>query len=124
MTDNELAALLQDSLCLALPSLEEGFGLPALEAMALGCPVVVSNRASLPELCGDAALYATPFDGDAWLDAFVSLRNVAALREQLGARGRLRAQHYRWARTAEIYLKEMARLDGLPVPVETAAIAA
>jgi glycosyltransferase involved in cell wall biosynthesis len=124
VTDNELAALLQDSLCLAFPSLEEGFGLPALEAMALGCPVVVSNRASLPELCRDAALYATPFDGDAWLDAFVSLRNNAALREQLSARGRLRSQHYRWARTAETYLREMARLDGLPVAGETAAIAA
>jgi glycosyltransferase involved in cell wall biosynthesis len=124
VSDNELAALLRDSLCLAFPSLEEGFGLPALEAMTLGCPVVVSNRASLPELCGDAALYASPYDGEAWLDAFVSLRNNVALREQLAARGRSRAQLYRWARTAEIYLKEMARIDGVPVLVDAAAVAA
>jgi glycosyltransferase involved in cell wall biosynthesis len=124
VSDNELAALLRDSLCLAFPSLEEGFGLPALEAMTLGCPVVVSNRASLPELCGDAALYASPYDGAAWLHAFVSLRNNVALREQLAARGRSRAQLYRWARTAEIYLEEMARIDGVPVAADAAAVAA
>ncbi|HEX2338705.1 MAG TPA: glycosyltransferase family 1 protein, partial [Hyphomicrobiaceae bacterium] len=113
VTDNELAALLRDSLCLAFPSLEEGFGLPALEAMALGCPVVVSDRASLPEVCGDAALYTSPLDGEAWRDAFVRLRNDAGLREQLIGRGRLQAQSYR---------EEMARLDGLPAV--TAAVAA
>jgi glycosyltransferase involved in cell wall biosynthesis len=115
VTDNELAALLQDSLCLAFPSLEEGFGLPALEAFALGCPVVVCNRASLPELCGDAALYASPFDDESWLTNFVRLRGDAELRERLTARGRLRLPRYRWSRTAEVYLEEMARLDGLPV---------
>jgi glycosyltransferase involved in cell wall biosynthesis len=114
VTDNELAALLRDSLCLAFPSLEEGFGLPALEAMALGCPVVASDRASLPEVLGDAALYASPFDGEAWLGAFVRLRDDAGLRGRLISRGRLRAQRYRWPRTAETYLEEMARLDGLP----------
>ena len=120
VTDNELAALLRDSLCLAFPSLEEGFGLPALEAMALGCPVVTSDRASLPGLCGDAALYASAFDAEAWLEALVRLRNDAGLRQRLVARGRLRAQRYRWARTAEIYLEEMARLDGLPIDAATA----
>jgi glycosyltransferase involved in cell wall biosynthesis len=120
VTDNELAALLRDSLCLAFPSLEEGFGLPALEAMALGCPVVTSDRASLPELCGDAALYASAFDAEAWLEAFVRLRNDAGLRERLVARGRLRAKRYRWARTAEVYLEEMGRLDGFPIEAAAA----
>ncbi|HEX5957806.1 MAG TPA: glycosyltransferase family 1 protein [Hyphomicrobiaceae bacterium] len=115
LSDSELAALLRDSLCLAFPSLEEGFGLPALEAMALQCPVVVSNRASLPEVCGDAALYASPFDREAWLETFLRLRNDARLRQQMIARGRLQALRYRWARTAETYLEEMARLDGVPV---------
>jgi glycosyltransferase involved in cell wall biosynthesis len=123
VTDNELAALLRDSLCLAFPSLEEGFGLPALEAMALGCPVVVSDRASLPELCGDAAVYASPTDGGAWLEAFLRLRNDAGLRERLIVRGRQRARRYRWERTAETYLEEMARLDGLAVEA-TAGVAA
>jgi glycosyltransferase involved in cell wall biosynthesis len=121
LTDSELAALLRDSLCLAFPSLEEGFGLPVLEAMALQCPVVVSDRASLPEVCGNAALYASPFAGEAWLDSFVRLRDDARLREQLIARGRLQAHRYRWERTAEIYLEEMARLDGLPITTEAIA---
>ena len=67
VSDAELAALLQSSLCLAFPSFVEGFGLPPLEAMALGCPVVASDRASMPEICGDAALYAPPTDADAFL---------------------------------------------------------
>ena len=58
--DNDLAFLYQNALCLAFPSRTEGFGLPALEAMALGCPVIASEAASLPEVCGDAVLYASP----------------------------------------------------------------
>jgi glycosyltransferase involved in cell wall biosynthesis len=114
LSDNELAALLRDSLCLAFPSLTEGFGLPALEAMALGCPVVVSDRASLPEVCADAALYAAPTDGEAWLNAFLRLRNDFSLRGAMAARGRKQAARFSWSATAEIYLREMARLDGLP----------
>jgi glycosyltransferase involved in cell wall biosynthesis len=113
LSDGELAALLRDSLCLAFPSLEEGFGLPVLEAMATRCPVVASDRASLPEVCGNAALYASPFDGTEWLDAFVRLRNDTQLREALIARGQQQARRYSWQRTAEVYLKEIARLDGL-----------
>jgi glycosyltransferase involved in cell wall biosynthesis len=124
LSDAELAALLRDSLCLAFPSLAEGFGLPALEAMTLGCPVVVSDRASLPEICGDAALYASPFASEAWLAAFLRLRNDAALRGDLALRGRLRAARYSWARTAELYLQEMARLDGLPVAADAPLVAA
>ena len=67
VTDDEFAALLRDSLCLAFPSFVEGFGLPPLEAMAIGCPVVVSDTASMPEVCGDAALYASPYNPEEWL---------------------------------------------------------
>jgi glycosyltransferase involved in cell wall biosynthesis len=118
LSDNELAAMLRDSLCLAFPSATEGFGLPALEAMAVGCPIVVADRASLPEICGDAALYASPFDGEAWLAAFLRLRNDERLRAELVARGRLRAAHYSWEQTAELYLKEMAHMDGLETSPE------
>lgn len=111
LSDDELAALLQDSLCLAFPSLVEGFGLPALEAMAVGCPVVASDQASLPEVCSDAALYASPFDGDAWLACFSRLRDDARLRDQLIARGRSRAAFYSWSKSAEAYLEAMAHID-------------
>jgi glycosyltransferase involved in cell wall biosynthesis len=111
LSDNELAALLWDSLCLAFPSLAEGFGLPALEAMALQCPVVASDRASLPEICADAALYASPVDADAWLACFLRLRDDASLRDSLVKRGRMRLAAYRWADTARLYLEAMAELD-------------
>jgi glycosyltransferase involved in cell wall biosynthesis len=114
LTDDELAGLMQDSLCLAFPSLMEGFGLPPLEAMALGCPVVVSNCASLPEVCGDAALYASPTDPDDWINCFMTLRDNPRLRRDMIAKGRARAGRFSWGRSAEIYLQALAQLDGIP----------
>jgi glycosyltransferase involved in cell wall biosynthesis len=111
VSDGELAALLRDSLCLAFPSLTEGFGLPALEAMAIGCPVVVSDRASLPEVCGPAALFASPDDPDAWFDKFVQLRESRTLRLHMIDKGRTRASEYSWRATAMRYLEAMATAD-------------
>jgi glycosyltransferase involved in cell wall biosynthesis len=116
LTDNEIAALLVDSLCLAFPSFVEGFGLPPLEAMSLGCPVVVSDRSCLPEICGDAALYAPPTDASAWLEMFRRLRHDPALRAMLVERGRRRAALYSWSAAAESYLQLMTRSDGLAQP--------
>lgn len=117
-TDGELAALLEGCMCLAFPSLVEGFGLPPLEAMALGCPVVTSDRASMPEICGDAALYASPEDADAWLDRFMELHRSPGLRRQMIARGRARAESFRWKHTAGCYLRAMAEADGVAGPAE------
>ena len=111
LSDGELAALLQSSLCLAFPSHVEGFGLPPLEAMALGCPVVASDRASLPEVCGDAALLASPVDPEAWFDRFVRLRSDGTLRARCVERGRERAKAYSWAASATLYLKAMVEVD-------------
>jgi glycosyltransferase involved in cell wall biosynthesis len=117
LTDSELAALLQDSLCLAFPSFVEGFGLPPVEAMALGCPVVVSDSSCLPEICGDAALYASPRDAGQWLQQFLQLRDDADLRATLAAKGRERAKLYSWPASAERYLELMAKSDrALPAP--------
>lgn len=114
LCDEEMAALLQDCLCLAFPSLVEGFGLPPLEAMATGCPVVASPRASLPEICGDAALYASPHDPQAWLACFDRLRLEPGLRETLIARGKRQAATFCWLASARRYLHIMALLDALP----------
>ncbi|AZO01435.1 glycosyltransferase family 1 protein [Mesorhizobium sp. M9A.F.Ca.ET.002.03.1.2] len=113
-SDAELGALLRDSLCLAFPSLVEGFGLPPLEAMALGCPVVMSDRASLPEIGGDAVLYASPCDENAWFDCFMRLVHEEGLRTKLIARGHARATRFQWAASAQRYLDLMASADGLP----------
>jgi glycosyltransferase involved in cell wall biosynthesis len=113
LSDAQLAALLQDCLCLAFPSLSEGFGLPVLEAMALGCPVVASDQTSLPEVCGDAALLASAHDRHAWLASLLRLQHDQGLRQDLVRRGRLRAAAYSWSDTAQLYLQEMCRIDGL-----------
>lgn len=111
LTDEEMAALLQDSMCLAFPSFVEGFGLPPLEAMAMGCPVVVSDRASLPEICGDAAMYASPDNADAWFESFTRLHNAPLLRASLITHGKSRLSHYSWRTSAERYLEIMAKED-------------
>ena len=113
LSDNEMAALLRDSLCLAFPSFVEGFGLPPLEAMALGCAVVVSDRASLPEICGDAALYASPTRADDWVECLARLHADDALRSTLCQRGLARAQLFKWRDSAERYLIAMARADDI-----------
>lgn len=64
VTDEELVALYQNAGCFVFPSLYEGFGIPPLEAMTYGCPVIVSNATSLPEICEDAALYCDPYDAE------------------------------------------------------------
>ncbi|WP_164119480.1 glycosyltransferase, partial [Stenotrophomonas maltophilia] len=87
------------------------FGLPPLEAFAIGCPVVSSDRASLPEVCGEAALYAAPDRPDQWLSAFCALRDDPRLRAALIERGHARARAFSWRESALGYLDAMARLD-------------
>jgi glycosyltransferase involved in cell wall biosynthesis len=111
LSDDEFAALLMDSFCLAFPSFTEGFGLPPLEAMALGCPVIATDRASLPEVCGEAALFASPTDPEAWFRQLIRLRDSESLRAQLVTKGRLRAKLFSWEKSAELYLELMARAD-------------
>ena len=82
------------------PSLYEGFGLPPLEAMQCGTPVVSSNAASLPEVVGDAALTVDPTNVDALAAALLQIATDPALREELRSRGLQRAQHFSWDRTA------------------------
>ena len=86
---------------LVLPSLYEGFGLPPLEAMACGCPTVVSRAASLPEMCGDAALYFEPLNVDQLASTLLRLLSSEELRQDLRQRGRRQAARYSWDRCAE-----------------------
>jgi glycosyltransferase involved in cell wall biosynthesis len=81
------------------PSLYEGFGLPPLEAMASGTPVVTSNISSLPEVVGDAALLVDPYDAQSIADGLVRTLSDADLRVTLRQRGLERAKQYSWERS-------------------------
>lgn len=83
------------------PSLYEGFGLPVLEAMSLGCPVISSVSSSLPEVGGDSVLYAPPKDAKAWADAIIRVIKDKKLQEQLHKKGIARAQQFSWDRVAK-----------------------
>lgn len=109
--DDELAALYESALCLVFPSKTEGFGIPPLEAMTLGCPVISSNAASLAEVGGDAVVYVDPDDGAGWREAIIGLSANVDLRMTLAAKGRQRAALFSWKRSAEIYLDEILRLQ-------------
>lgn len=97
--DEELPALYAGAAVFAMPSVYEGFGLPCIEAMAAGTPVVAADRAALPEACGGAALLADPDDDSSFAAAL--LRAAGDERDGLVARGRERAAALTWRRTAE-----------------------
>ncbi|MGH2538278.1 MAG: glycosyltransferase family 4 protein [Candidatus Promineifilaceae bacterium] len=100
LTDRQLAQLYRAAGVLALPSLYEGFGLPLLEAMHAGCPVVASDRGSLPEIVGEAGICLPPDDPDLWAETLDSVLSDAALRGQLVEAGRRRAAGFSWQKTA------------------------
>jgi len=103
--DQTLAALYRLATVFAFPSLYEGFGLPPLEAMASGTPVVTSNVSSLPEVVGDAAILVDPREPTAIAHGLRRALLDASLREQMRTRGLARAGHYSWAQTTETILR-------------------
>lgn len=99
--DNLLRQYYVHADALVLPSLYEGFGLPPLEAMACGCPAIVSRATSLPEVCGDAALYCDPRSAKDIAEKIRRLVRDPSLREDLQKRGPEQASRFRWERCAE-----------------------
>jgi glycosyltransferase involved in cell wall biosynthesis len=100
IADSELVGLMSNAGALAFPSLTEGFGLPPLEAMALGCPVVAAPLGAIPEVCGKAAFYADPFNPHAWSLTIRTVLEDEAVRQSLIADGRRRAAAFTWKRAA------------------------
>jgi len=104
-----LPCLYQHALFFVFPSLYEGFGLPPLEAMASGTPVLCSDRASLPEVVGDAALTINPESTEALAAAIERLIQDSALRRELSAKGTVRAKQFTWDRMARQTLEVYSR---------------
>lgn len=99
--ETDLPALYTAAECFAFPSLYEGFGLPILEAMGCGTPVVTSNISSLPEVAGDAALIVDPYSVDHLTNALRQLVDNTALRQSLIVKGRQRARTFTWEKSAQ-----------------------
>ncbi len=107
VSDGEMRGLIEASCGFVFPSTTEGFGLPPLEAMWLGAPAIVSTGGALPEVCGDATLYADPADPDAWAAAIDAVVSDAALRADLSQRARAQAAQYTWCRAAGALLEHI-----------------
>lgn len=105
VNDEDLAALYSGAMAFIYPSFYEGFGLPPLEAMQCGVPVITSNTSSLPEVVGDAAIMIDPKDGDALSDAILRIYNSPSLRSDMSERSLARAKKFSWAKTAEETVK-------------------
>jgi glycosyltransferase involved in cell wall biosynthesis len=113
VAEPDLPALYSGALCFVYPSYFEGFGLPPLEAMKCGAPVIVGNRTSLPEVVGDAALMVDPFDVDAIGAAIKRLIEDSELRTELSIKGQDRANAFNWRETARRTLAVYKQVAGV-----------
>lgn len=105
VNDEDLPSLYKNALCFVLPSLYEGFGLPVLEAMQYGCPVLTSNVSSLPEAGGDGAIYFDPQNADDIAQKIEEVISNKNLREEMVKKGYNQVKKFSWKKTAKETLK-------------------
>ena len=110
VTEHQLAQLYRGATAFVYPSLYEGFGLPLIEAMASGTPVLASTAASIPEVVGSAGLLLDPTDASAWTEAIASVVNDSGRRERMRQAGLVRAADFTWRRTALLTLEAYRRV--------------
>lgn len=114
VTEGALPRLYRGAIALIFPSLLEGFGLPPLEAMACGTPVIASNVSSIPEVVGKAGLMVNPYDVEALAEAMRQVSSDASLRASMAARGLEHAKLFSWDETAERVLQVLREAAGEP----------
>ena len=110
ISDQDLIAVYQMATCFIFPSLYEGFGLPVIEAMMAGCPVITTSSSSLPEVAGDAALLVDPLDTGEMARAMQGVLQDAALQQRMIAAGRVQAARFSWNETAQLYREVYIRV--------------
>jgi glycosyltransferase involved in cell wall biosynthesis len=108
--DGELKALYENAACFVFPSLYEGFGLPPLEAMYCGCPVITSSDGALPEVCGDAALYCDARSVDDIAAKIAYLMGNVSARRTMRVNGKAHAQRFRWNDAAAELLRVLREI--------------
>ena len=105
ITEEEKCKLMRNASLFLFISLYEGFGLPPVEAMACGCPVIASDNSSLPEVCGDAAYYVNPENHKEIADGIMDVLNNEALRDRMVSKGITRSLHFNWSYSAKEHLR-------------------
>ena len=110
VSEKQLRTLYRGAIAMAYPSLYEGFGLPLVEAMACGTPVIASNTASMPEVLGGAGVLVDPADRQAWTSAIIDVVNNEQTRADLRTAGLRRATEFTWERTAKLTLDAFRRV--------------
>ena len=111
--DGALGTLYKNAIALVYPSFYEGFGIPILEAMSCGCPVIASNNSSIPEVAGDAALFFDPASKESLINAMSRIASDTNLRDVMKASGVLRCRTFSWDRCAKetfAFYKELGRI--------------
>jgi glycosyltransferase involved in cell wall biosynthesis len=103
--NDKLYILYSAAKCFVFPTLHEGFGLPPLEAMACGCPVVVSDKGSLPEVCGDAAVYVNPYDPQSIAEGILKVLTDENLRRNLIQKGYQQVKKFSWEQSVKKFLE-------------------
>jgi glycosyltransferase involved in cell wall biosynthesis len=116
VTEQQLTQLYARASIFAFPSLDEGFGMPVLEAMAAGIPVITSNRSSLPEISGDAAMLIDPENTEQLAQTLCQVASNPKLRNELAERGRVHAQRFTWDKAARETWAVYQELTSLPQP--------
>lgn len=115
LSEEQLASHYKGALALLFPSLYEGFGLPILEAMSYGCPVITSNMSSMPEVGGSAALYVDPSNINDLAEKMHLVESSSSLRDQLRVLGLNRVKEFSWRKTAEKTMEVYAEVLGVEV---------
>ena len=110
VSEKRLRTLYRGAIALMYPSLYEGFGLPLVEAMACGTPVIASNTSSIPEVLGDAGILIDPADGQAWTRAITDVAYSEQIRSRLRKAGLHRVAEFTWKRTARLTLDVYRRI--------------
>jgi glycosyltransferase involved in cell wall biosynthesis len=108
--DAVLSELYAKAKALIYPSKFEGFGLPPLEAMASGCPVLTTKCTSIPEICGDAVYYTDPDDEEAFANSLINLDSDQEFRDKLARRGLKQAGKFSWDDASRVFLDELLKL--------------